>query len=211
MAVAIKRVYGIEAEVLPPPPGLTPEGPTAIVPGIEPGYLLCVSRLLPYKNVEVIVDTFRSLPDLRLLIVGDGPLRDALQDHSPTNVRFIGGVDDAQLRWLYRYSLALVAASHEDYGLTPLEAAAFGRPSIVLRAGGFLDTVRQGVTGLFFDEPSAMSMTPVLETAMKIAWNPSAISAHAKTFGKEAFIGRLQEVAREVLAGARTREWGPIR
>jgi glycosyltransferase involved in cell wall biosynthesis len=209
-AAAIKRVYGIEAEVLPPPPGLTPEGPTAAVPGVEPGYFLCVSRLLPYKNVEAVVDAVGSLPASHLVIVGDGPLRQALQDRASANVRFVGGVDDARLRWLYRHSLALVAASHEDYGLTPLEAASFGRPSVVLRAGGFLDTVREGVTGLFFDEPSGGAITPVLETASKFVWDSSAIEAHAKTFGKEAFIRRLQEVAREVLiAGPAQRDRPP--
>jgi glycosyltransferase involved in cell wall biosynthesis len=179
------------------------------VAGVEPGYFLCVSRLLPYKNVQAVVDAMGALPGSRLVIVGDGPLRQTLHDRAPANVRFIGDVDDAKLRWLYHHSLALVAASHEDYGLTPLEAAAFGRPSVVLRAGGFLDTVRQGVTGLFFDEPTGVAMTPVLEAAANVVWDSSAILAHAKTFGKEAFIGRLQEVAREVqLAGQAQR--GPL-
>jgi glycosyltransferase involved in cell wall biosynthesis len=209
MAAAIKRVYGIEAEVLRPPPGLTPAGPSASVPGVEPGYFLCVARLLPYKNVQAIVDAVGSLPDSRLVIVGDGPLRRALRDRAPANVRFVAGVDDAKLRWLYHHSLALVAASHEDYGLTPLEAATFGRPSVVLRAGGFLDTVRQGVTGLFFDEPSGAAMTPVLEAASNAEWDSAAIVAHARTFGKEAFIGRLQEVAREVLVAGRAQRDPP--
>jgi len=177
--------------------------------GVEPGYFLCVSRLLPYKNVERVVDAMDSLPGARLVIVGDGPLRQTLQDRAPANVRLIGGVDDAKLRWLYHNSYALVAASHEDYGLTPLEAAAFGRPSVVLRAGGFLDTVDEGVTGLFFDEPSGSSMTPVLEAALKVVWDSSAIVAHARTFGKEAFIRRLQEVAREVQAGSSRRGQRP--
>jgi glycosyltransferase involved in cell wall biosynthesis len=143
------------------------------------------------------------------VIVGDGPLRRALRDRAPANVRFVAGVDDAKLRWLYHHSLALVAASHEDYGLTPLEAATFGRPSVVLRAGGFLDTVRQGVTGLFFDEPSGAAMTPVLEAASNAEWDSAAIVAHARTFGKEAFIGRLQEVAREVLVAGRAQRDPP--
>jgi glycosyltransferase involved in cell wall biosynthesis len=199
MAGAIKQVYGIEAEVLSPPPGLTPEGAIVPIPGVEPGYFLCVARLLPYKNVEAVVDAVGSLPSSRLVIVGDGPLRQALHDRASANVHFVGVVDDAKLRWLYQHSLALVAASHEDYGLTPLEAASFGRPSVVLRAGGFLDTVREGVTGLFFDEPSGEVVTSVLEAASEVAWDSSAIVAHAKTFGKEAFIGRLQAVVREVL------------
>jgi glycosyltransferase involved in cell wall biosynthesis len=198
MAAAIKHVYGIEAEVLPPPPGLTPDGPIAAVAGIEPGYFLCVARLLPYKNVEAVIEAVAAMPGSRLVIVGDGPLRQALETRSAPNVQFVGTVDDASLRWLYQHSLALVAASHEDYGLTPLEAASFGRPSVVLRAGGFLDTLDEGVTGLFFDEPTGAAMTPVLKAASKVAWDSAAIVAHARSFAKEAFIGRLQEVAREV-------------
>jgi len=211
IAEAIKRIYGIEAEVLPPPPGLTPEGPIAPVPGVEPGYFLCVARLLPYKNVEAVIDAVGYLPGSRLVIVGDGPVRQALHDRAPANVYFIGGVNDAKLRWLYHHSLALVAASHEDYGLTPLEAATFGRPSVVLRAGGFLDTVREGVTGLFFNEPSGAAITPVLEAASRNAWDSSAIVAHARNFGKEVFIRRLREVAREVQLAGRARDQGNAR
>jgi len=160
-----------------------------------------VSRLLPYKNVEAVVNALGFIPGSRLVIVGDGPLRQVLHDRAPANVRLIGSVDDANLRWLYQHSLALVAASHEDYGLTPLEAATFGRPSIVLRAGGFLDTVRQEVTGLYFDKPSEAAIARALEIASKIVWDASAIMAHAETFGKEAFIRRLREVAQEVLNG----------
>jgi glycosyltransferase involved in cell wall biosynthesis len=198
MAAAIKQVYGIDAEVLPPPPGLTPEGAIEPVPGVEPGYFLCVARLLPYKNVESVIDAMECVPGLRLVIVGDGPLRQALADRAGTNVHFVGVVEDANLRWLYQHCLALVAASHEDYGLTPLEAASFGRPSIVLRAGGFLDTVEEGVSGLFFDEPSAEAIAPALRAASEIAWDRQSIVAHAKSFAKEAFIGRLKEVVREV-------------
>ena len=61
---------------------------------------------------------------------------------------------DAQLRWLYANCRALVAASHEDFGLTPLEAASFGKPTAALRWGGFLDTIDEGRNGIFFDEPT---------------------------------------------------------
>ena len=80
-----------------------------------------------------------------------GPGRDALLATMPGNVRLLSGLTDAQLRWVYAHTRVLVAPSFEDYGLSPLEAAVFGRPSLTLRAGGYLDTVREGVTGLHVD------------------------------------------------------------
>jgi glycosyltransferase involved in cell wall biosynthesis len=120
---------------------------------LEPGYFLCIARLLPYKNVQVVAEAVGLVPGARLVIVGDGPARSDIETVAGPNVRFLGQVDDATLRWLYRNSVALVSASFEDYGLTPLEAACFGRPSVVLRSGGFLDTVVDGLTGVFFDAP----------------------------------------------------------
>ncbi len=199
IASAIKELYESTAEVLPPPPGLTADGDIVPVGKLEPGYFLCVSRLLPYKNVGAVVDAVRNLPRSRLVVVGQGPLLDVLRDQAAANVQFIEAVDDAHLRWLYNNSIALVSASYEDYGLTPIEAACFGRPSVVLGAGGFLDTVRDGVTGLYFPEPSREALTSALEAASEIAWDSSEICAHAKAFSKEAFIRRIHEVVREVM------------
>ncbi len=64
-AAAVRETYGIDAEVLPPPPALTPGGPETPVPGLEPGFVLCVARLLPYKNVDVVIDAVQAVPGLR--------------------------------------------------------------------------------------------------------------------------------------------------
>ena len=72
VADRIKAVYGIEAEVVPPPPALTPDGPMRALEGIEPGFILCVSRLLPYKNVDAVVKAFAQLPAERLVVAGPG-------------------------------------------------------------------------------------------------------------------------------------------
>ena len=82
-----------------------------------------------------------------------GPAATPLLASLPDNVRLLSDLTDAQLRWVYAHSRLLVAPSIEDYGLSPLEAAVFGRPSLTLRAGGYLDTVCEGVTGLYVDAP----------------------------------------------------------
>ena len=98
--------------------------------------------------MQHVIEAFARLPDERLLVVGDGPLKERLLAIGAKNVQLLGSVNDAQLRWLYAHSLGLVAASYEDSGLTPVEAAAFGRPTAALRSGGFLDTVIDGETGV---------------------------------------------------------------
>jgi glycosyltransferase involved in cell wall biosynthesis len=155
----IWKVYGIDAEVLPPPPTLDPSGPQEAALGLEPGFFLCVSRLLPYKHVDIVMEAVASLPWARLVIVGSGPDERRLRSLAGDRIRILGRVDDAVLRWCYANCSAVVAASYEDFGLSPLEGNCFGKPSVVLRAGGFLDTVLEGVNGTFFDEltPAAIA------------------------------------------------------
>lgn len=209
---AIREAYGIEAEILPPPPAMLPAGPEQEVPGIEPGFLLCVARLLPYKNVDVLVEAAR-LAGRRLVIVGDGPDRARLEGLAATGApvsgrwgspsgtvaargrtTLLGRVDDPELRWLYRNCSMLVAASYEDYGLSPLEAGAFGRPSVVLRDGGYLDTVVDGVTGTFFDAPEPRLVARAVQDASDVPWEDDVLTAHVETFAIPRFVARLREV-----------------
>lgn len=203
MATIIRDTYGVEAEVLPPPPAISSDGIRVPVDGVEPGFLLCVARLLPYKNVDVIIEAIRGLPKERLVIVGKGPDLYRLQGLAGPGVRFVGTVGDDQLRWLYQHCRALVAASYEDYGLTPLEAASFGRLSIVLRAGGFLDTVTEE-TGVFFDDPQPGAIRQAVDSIGRSTWSPAAITAHATKFGKERFALRLRQIVDNVSHGGAT-------
>ena len=195
VAERIEEIYGLEAEVVPPPPALTPDGPEEAVAAVEPGFVLCVSRLLPYKNVDAVVRAFTALPDERLVVAGEGPDEAALRQLAPSNVTLLGRVSDANLRWLYRGCSALVAASHEDFGLTPLEAASFGKPSAVLRWGGFLDTVAEGETGVFFELPTPEAVGHALGLLREMGWDAEAIRAHAATFSEERFIERMRTIA----------------
>ena len=196
----VRTTYGIDAEVLPPPPALCPDGPRRQPACIDPGFFLCVSRLLPYKNVDAIVAAFADLPAHRLVVVGEGPDRGRMESIRPGNVQFLGAVDDGELRWLYSACEALVAASYEDYGLTTLEAAGFGKPSVVLRWGGFLDTVVGGETGLFFDEPSPDAIRAAVTRTHGDDWCPGSIQAHAAQFNPARFATRLQEIVAQEAA-----------
>jgi glycosyltransferase involved in cell wall biosynthesis len=185
--------YGIAAEVVPPSPALDASGERRPVAGIEPGFALCISRLLPYKNVGAVVDAFAGLPERRLVVAGTGPAGTHLRS-CPPNVRALGTVEDDELRWLYDSAGFIVTAAYEDFGLTPLEGAAFGKPAAVLRFGGFLDTVVEGETGVFFDRPDAAAIRAAVRRLELRAWDAEALRAHAARYSEERFIARLREV-----------------
>jgi len=196
----VASVYGIGAEVVAPPVSFRAAGPTTEVPGIAPGFLLCVSRLLPYKNVAAIIEAFALLPAERLVVAGVGPLLGQLGATAGPNVRLLGGVDEATLRWLYRSCAALVAASYEDFGLTPLEAAAHGKPSVVLRAGGFLDTVSEEETGIFFDDLSPANIASAVRAALGMPWDERVLVRRSELFSVECFVDKMRSIVAEELA-----------
>jgi glycosyltransferase involved in cell wall biosynthesis len=187
----IRSAYGIEASIVAPPFSIDPSGEVRHVEGVDPGFFLCVSRLLPYKNLDAIIGAFAGLQE-RLVIVGSGPERRRLVQHLPGNVRLLGAVAEQQLRWLYSHAAGLIAASYEDYGLTPLEAAAFGLPACVLRGGGFLDTVIEGETGLFFDRPEPETIRSAVLRMSSAGFDKDRLQAHAARFSEPAFIDQLR-------------------
>lgn len=192
VAASVHAVYGREASVLPPPVQVDVTGEQQVMLGLEPGFMLCVGRLLAYKNVAAVVAAFLSLPNSTLVVVGEGPERERLVASSPPNVTFAGRVSETQLRWLYANCSGLVSASFEDFGLTPIEAGAFGKPVAVLRGGGFLDTVIEGTTGVFFDTPDPQSIAVGVGHLLAKAWDKTSLVAHASNFSEEGFIAELQ-------------------
>jgi glycosyltransferase involved in cell wall biosynthesis len=197
IAEQIRAAYGIEAEVVHPPAGLDPGGRAEPVLGVEPGFLLTVARLLPYKNVTQTVEAFRSLTGERLVVVGDGPERARLEASLPPNVTLVGEVDDARLQWLYTNCRGLVAASREDFGLTPVEAACFGKPTAALRFGGFLDTVVEDVTGVHFEHPRPEEIAGAVQRLLATSWSENAIHEHAGCFSEDRFVTRTRQLVLE--------------
>jgi glycosyltransferase involved in cell wall biosynthesis/ubiquinone/menaquinone biosynthesis C-methylase UbiE len=206
VASRVRGLYGIEAEVLPAPQTVDPEGPQEELASLEPGFLLCVSRLLPYKNVDAVVEAVARLRDERLVVVGSGPDEARLQSGANGSATFVSSVGDEQLRWLYANCAGLLSASYEDYGLTPLEAAAFGKPAAVLRWGGFLDTVREDATGVFFDAPAPDDILQAIVALRSRDWDADAIRAHAGRYSEARFVELLRRVVdEEAAAGRRAR------
>ena len=197
----MRDTYGVEAQVVHAPHSMDPsaqqEPVRKLADWAEDGYYLVVSRLLPYKNVDSAIEALRGL-DERLVVVGAGPLRRVLERRLPPNVRLLSGLSDAQLGWVYAHSQALIAPSLEDYGLTPLEAAAYGRPTLALGAGGYLDTVVPGRTGLFFSAPTADAIRAAVVENRGRRWSAATIRRHAEHFSEPVFHERLREAVAEL-------------
>lgn len=203
IAQRIKDCYGIDADVVPAPAGIDAAGTQTELASLSDwssGYFLIVSRLLAYKNVAVAIEAFRGLEE-RLVVVGSGPLREKLVAQAPSNVRLVEGLSDAELRWTYAHALGLVAPSFEDYGLTPIEAATFGKPAIALRAGGYLDTVAEGTSGVFFDAPEAGAIREAVAGASRREWDAEAIKQHALKFSEQGFHERIRREVAALLPG----------
>jgi glycosyltransferase involved in cell wall biosynthesis len=112
-------------------------------------------------------------------------------------VTFVGRVTDEELAWLYANSVAVVNTSYEDYGLTILEAAAFGKPVAALHFGGFLDTVRDGETGVFFESPVPEELRQAISRLKRQIFSAAVIREHAAQYSEAQFVRRLREVVLE--------------
>ena len=190
----ISSVYGIQALIIPPPAPSAIDGPSEKPrTAAKDGFLLVVSRLLPYKNLDRLFGVFAERPDLELVIVGTGPLLKTLQHTATPNIELLGNVNDRELRWLYGHSRALIAPAFEDYGLTPLEAASFGKPTLALRKGGYLDTVSEGTSGYFFEDLDVSSISGAIDKLSENPLNSDEIRGHASRFSEERFVSTLRQ------------------
>lgn len=182
-----------------PPHAVDIDGPQTPVPGAEhladTGYLLVVSRLMPYKNVDAVIDAARA-GGHHLLIIGRGPQEQALRERAGAElgrrIVFAEDLEESQLRWAYAHARMLLALSHEDFGITPVEASAWGVPTVALRAGGYLDTIDERINGVFVDTPRAEDIAVGIEAAEARRWDPAAIRAHAQSFSEERFAQQIR-------------------
>ena len=192
---AIRRYYGRDADVLHPPVLNLPDG---FEPLAREDFYLVVSRLERWKSLDLVVEAFRSLEE-RLIVVGDGPDRAALEASATPNVEFVGAVSEAELISYYRRARALIHAANTEYGLTPIEANAYGTPAICLGLGGVLETmVPHGsdpdhATALLFDQPTPAALVDAVRRFRALRFDPTVCHANARRFGRREFGARLRE------------------
>jgi glycosyltransferase involved in cell wall biosynthesis len=178
----IRTYYHRDSEIIYPPVDIDRFRPAAE----HEDYYLIVSRLVPYKRIDLAVAAFTAL-GLPLVIAGGGRDRHVLEKQAGPTVRFLGHVPDAELPALLARCKAFVFPGHEDFGIAPVEAQAAGRPVIAYRAGGALDTVLEGSTGAFFDEPSPESLAAAVQAFDAAAVDPAACRQNAERFSARRF------------------------
>ncbi len=186
VAAQIAERYHRHAEVLPPPVELERFTRGPLQGTGRGGYFLVLGALAPYKRVDLAVAAFRQL-GWPLVIAGSGQAEATLRD-LPENIRVLGQVDDEALPELYRQARALVFPGVEDFGLTPLESMATGRPVVAYRGGGVLDTVNEA-TGVMFEEQTVESLVAALErfAQWEPTFDPAAARAQAMHFSVARF------------------------
>lgn len=190
VADRIRKYYGRGADVLHCPVDVE----RFTVGSGEGEYFIVASRLLPYKRVELAIEA-ASRANARLLVAGSGPAEPALRKLARgTTTTMLGYISDARLNELLGNARAAILPGEEDFGLVPLEAAAAGRPTIAYRGGGALETIVEGETGMFFDDPSAESLASVLSTFDPSRFDPQRLRAHAEQFAPAQFIERLRAI-----------------
>lgn len=196
VADRVRRWYGRDAEVLPCPVDVD-----RFTPGAgNGGYFVVVSRLLPYKRVDLAIAAC-ALAGVPLHVVGAGPDERRLKSLARgTHTTFHGAVDDAARNALVGDARAAILPGEEDFGLVPLEAAAAGRPTIAYAAGGALETIADGETGTFFREPTPDALALALRAFDPARYDPVRLRAHAEQFRPERFVARLRAIVDDAVA-----------
>lgn len=177
----IQKVYRADSTIIYPPVDTH-----RFASGETQDYFFIVSRLIPYKRIDLAVKAFSEL-GLKLVIAGDGRDREALEKIAGPTVRFVGRVSDTELKTWMAGARGFLFPGEEDFGIAPLEAMSAGVPVIAYAAGGALDTVIENETGLFFREPTVASLKATVEQFATRSWDKQRIRAHAETFDVEHF------------------------
>lgn len=184
----IEQTYGRDAIVVHPPVDTRKfnrmELTSVDVP--EQPFFLVVSRLVSYKRLDLAVQACTKLGKW-LLVIGEGPDRTRLEAMAGPKVKFLGWQpENMSMRYMNKCQ-ALIFPGKEDFGITPVEVNAAGRPVVAYRAGGALDTVVEGVSGLFFDKQDVDCLMEALKLVEQTVWHKEKIEALAERFSKERF------------------------
>ena len=192
----IERFYGRQSDIVYPPVDTARCTPGK---GSAAGdFDLVVSALVPYKKVDLAVAAYTA-SGRALRVVGVGSGEERLKAIAGPNVEFLGWQSDEAILELYRQCGMLIFPGEEDFGIVPLEAQSCGRPVVAFGRGGALETVIDGVSGVFFSEQNVDSLNEAVSRAKAVKWDPYSIREHAERFGVDSFIEGLAKSVRATL------------
>lgn len=207
VADRIKKIYGREAHVIPPPIDVNRFHMSNEIDD----YYLVLSRLMPYKRIDLAIEACKRM-NRRLIVIGDGPDRKRLEKLGDDRIEFLGRQPDKIVNYYAARCRALLFPGEEDFGMAPLEANAAGRPVIAYRAGGAVETVEENVTGVFFDQPTSVSLGEAIEKFEGQRFDQYTLRRHAEKFDRSVFTFRVLQFlgsvapsscSPELLTGAR--------
>jgi glycosyltransferase involved in cell wall biosynthesis len=197
VAARIRKYYRRESTVVYPPVDTDQFRPNG---RDHEGFLLVVSRLVPYKRIDLAVAA-ANRAGLRLVVVGDGPELQRLRALAGPTVSFLGRRPDAEIADLYARCEALLFPGMEDFGITPVEAMAAGRPVIAYGKGGATETVLDGVTGVLIDEQSVDAIIAAVDRLRHERYDPFACRDRALRFDATIFRERIAAIVSDAASG----------
>jgi len=190
VARRIEKIYGRGAQVIYPPVDVERFNWQRK----KEDFYLTVSRLVPYKRVDLIVSVFRKNPDRKLVVIGDGPDLNKIKELAGKNVEILGYQKEEVVKEYYEKAKAFIFAAEEDFGIAPVEAQAAGTPVIAYAKGGVKETVKEGVSGLFFHEQNEMSLREALDSfERKDSFDRKMIRNQAEQFKRDHFCTAFKE------------------
>jgi glycosyltransferase involved in cell wall biosynthesis len=194
VADRVRRTYGREARVLYPPVDTARVLPAA---GPPARYLLVVSRLVPYKRVDLAIAACNRL-GRPLYVVGSGSERRRLERSAGRTIHFLGSRDDGDVARLFASAYALLFPGLEDFGITPVEAQAAGRPVVAFGRGGASETVIDGATGILFAEQTVDALCGAIERLDRLRVDPRACRENAMRFDAASFRTEIDAAVRSL-------------
>jgi glycosyltransferase involved in cell wall biosynthesis len=207
VAGRIQRHYRRDAEVVHPPVDVDR---FTVESGKPDDYYLVVSRLVPYKRVDLAVQAATRL-GRRLLVVGDGPERRRLETLAGPTVEFLGRREDQEIATLYARCRALIFPGWEDFGIVPVEAQAAGRPVVAFGRGGATETVVDGRTGVLFDAQTVEAVVAAMLTLERSEIDPHVCRRNAERFDASRFRSQLEAtIDRQMQIGRQRRSSHPV-
>ena len=190
IAKRIKKIYNREAAVIYPPVDVD----KFTIGGKRDNFYLTASRMVPYKRLDLIVDTFNEMPDKKLVVIGHGPEKEKIKNKAKQNIELIDYQPPEKLKEFMRRAKAFVFAAEEDFGIIVVEAMACGTPVIAWNYGGTAESVIDGETGIHFDEQNTESIKAAVNKFEKQIdkFDPEIVRAHSLQFSRKVFEEKIK-------------------
>ncbi|MCG7929567.1 MAG: glycosyltransferase family 4 protein [Candidatus Thiodiazotropha lotti] len=193
----IRKVYRCKSKVIHPPVNTNRFKPTEL----KKEHYFTVSRMVPYKRIDLIVNAFKKMPDKELIVIGDGPEFGKINKNLTPNIKLLGFQSSSIVEEYMSTAKAFIFAAQEDFGIVPVEAQACGIPVIAYGKGGVLDSVEEGKTGMFFSqqtEDSLIQSIQMFELNYK-NFDSNYIRKHADKFSEERFRNEMSETVQRAI------------